>query len=349
LRTDPQRVAIHCKLLDIYAKRRDIKAFEVLAYEVYSLTQGLGPEWEGVCELGREISPENPLYQPGGMPTQTADGTSLGMQQTQPHMPAFSAQTTTRMDPIAPPMTSGSDVDLDLDFSLGDDYPPTEEPTISAPPIETPPRNGLSVDELSFTTTSADSSIPTLEFDDFAAPPPLPAVPPLAPGEKISAYRVNQIEPFSSTPPAPAAPPAAAPATEAFDFDIGGLEFSLDDRSSSPPPAAKAAPKSPPASPARNDLDMDMLEFDMGDLSHTPPMAAAGLPTGPGDLIQMEMIGSEAVSSEDADPLETKLSLAAEFLAIGDTDAARSLAEEVVEQATGALKKKASKFLSDMA
>jgi pilus assembly protein FimV len=48
------------------------------------------------------------------------------------------------------------------------------------------------------------------------------------------------------------------------------------------------------------------------------------------------------------DPLETKLSLASEFLAIGDTEGARSLAEEVLSHATGALQAKAKVFLANL-
>jgi pilus assembly protein FimV len=48
-------------------------------------------------------------------------------------------------------------------------------------------------------------------------------------------------------------------------------------------------------------------------------------------------------------PLETKLSLAEEFRAIGDLEGARSLAEEVLAEASGALKSKASAFLNDLA
>ena len=64
LRINPQRVAIHAKLLEIYAKRRDAKAFEVVAAEAYSLTRGAGPEWDHICELGQELDRANPAVPP---------------------------------------------------------------------------------------------------------------------------------------------------------------------------------------------------------------------------------------------------------------------------------------------
>ena len=68
LKLHPNRIAIHAKLLEIHAKRRDARAFEVVARQAYKLSQGQGPEWEHICELGRSIDAENPLYQQGGAP-----------------------------------------------------------------------------------------------------------------------------------------------------------------------------------------------------------------------------------------------------------------------------------------
>jgi len=63
LQKDPQRLAIHAKLLEIYANRRSLKQFETLASELYAQTAGIGPEWEKVSALGAELDPRNPLYQ----------------------------------------------------------------------------------------------------------------------------------------------------------------------------------------------------------------------------------------------------------------------------------------------
>ncbi|HJV93452.1 MAG TPA: FimV/HubP family polar landmark protein, partial [Azonexus sp.] len=62
LQKDPQRLAIHAKLLEIYANRRSLKQFETLASELYAQTGGIGAEWEKVAILGAGLDPENPLY-----------------------------------------------------------------------------------------------------------------------------------------------------------------------------------------------------------------------------------------------------------------------------------------------
>jgi len=68
LRGTPERMAIRMKLLEVYAKRRDTKGFEMLAKELYVLTNGEGEDWPQAQLLGLEIDPGNPLYQPGGKP-----------------------------------------------------------------------------------------------------------------------------------------------------------------------------------------------------------------------------------------------------------------------------------------
>ena len=62
LQKDPQRTAIHSKLLEIYANRKSLKQFETLASELYAQTGGAGPEWEKVAALGAGLDPANPLY-----------------------------------------------------------------------------------------------------------------------------------------------------------------------------------------------------------------------------------------------------------------------------------------------
>ena len=68
MRADPERRAIRMKLLEVYAKRRDTKGFELLATQMFNLTRGEGEEWPKVQALGLTIDRDNPLYQSGGQP-----------------------------------------------------------------------------------------------------------------------------------------------------------------------------------------------------------------------------------------------------------------------------------------
>jgi pilus assembly protein FimV len=67
LQKDAKRTAVHSKLLEIYANRRDAKSFEQTALKLKSLTNGTGPEWDKAAALGRSVDPQNGLYG-GGAP-----------------------------------------------------------------------------------------------------------------------------------------------------------------------------------------------------------------------------------------------------------------------------------------
>jgi pilus assembly protein FimV len=107
-----------------------------------------------------------------------------------------------------------------------------------------------------------------------------------------------------------------------LEFDLGGLSLDLDPPTASATPAAEPAPTPKP-----------------------PVSAPATLDSVFGDSTGPDSRGGD-VSAEDA--LATKLALAEEFQAIGDDDGARTLAQEVADAATGNLKAKAQRFLTEL-
>jgi pilus assembly protein FimV len=129
MRSNPDRLAIRTKLLEVYGKRRDTKGFEQLATQLYSLTNGDGEDWLKAQELGQQIDPENPLYQPGGRPA-AAIGVAAGAAVVEPlgastlplsvtptEPPSLSPEEIQRLD-------SGSNVDLDLNLAYEDALSP---------------------------------------------------------------------------------------------------------------------------------------------------------------------------------------------------------------------------------
>lgn len=63
----PDRHEIRLKLLEIYAARKNVTAFEAVAGELYAALGGqTGAVWDKAVEMGRAIDPHNPLY--GGTP-----------------------------------------------------------------------------------------------------------------------------------------------------------------------------------------------------------------------------------------------------------------------------------------
>ena len=130
MRSNPERLAIRTKLLEVYAKRRDTKGYELLATQLFSLTGGQGEDWQKAQELGLEIDPDNALYQPGGLPeaapapvdpaAQMAEllGPSTMPQSVAPTTSSFGDALSDETAPLASKPVH--DVDFDLDLSVED-------------------------------------------------------------------------------------------------------------------------------------------------------------------------------------------------------------------------------------
>jgi pilus assembly protein FimV len=136
---------------------------------------------------------------------------------------------------------------------------------------------------------------------------------------------------MESTQPFPSAAPApkSAPHDEDLEFDLP----TLDERKPAPAPAPTPAPQAD--------------AFDMSDLSldlDAPQAPAASAPAE--DFGDLEL--PEAGEGGPADPLVRKLELAEEFRQIGDTEGARDLLEEVIAEASGALKSRAQGMLNTL-
>ncbi|MBL8349578.1 MAG: LysM peptidoglycan-binding domain-containing protein [Burkholderiaceae bacterium] len=121
MRATPDRLAVRTKLLEVYAKRRDTKGFELLATQLYALTKGVGSDWAHAQELGRQCDPDNQLYQPGGHPEEIIlDGERVVVEPlgatTLPQ--SVMAPSTQPPEDSRLPEIGGGAVDLDLDLSL---------------------------------------------------------------------------------------------------------------------------------------------------------------------------------------------------------------------------------------
>ena len=179
MRSTPERMAIRTKLLEVYAKRRDTKGFELLATQLFALTRGEGEDWAKAQEMGAQIDPENPLFQPGGVPVMAQDagghlieplGASTMPQSVLPTPSQFGTSVTSVLSP-----DSGS-LDLDLDLDLGD--PETGSQSAAAPLDATAPavmQAAAGVSARRATTPddamSLDFSLPDLDDRTQPSPP----------------------------------------------------------------------------------------------------------------------------------------------------------------------------------
>lgn len=141
LQKDSRRVAVHAKLLEIYAKRKDMRAFEQTALKVKNLTNGSGPEWDKAAALGKSVDPSNGLYA-------GAAGAAAG---------AYVAQAAAE----APPAPA-------LDFDVGSATQPVSLPDLA---LDVPKTEDTGIDfDVSSAPAKADTGL-DFNLDDKPAPP----------------------------------------------------------------------------------------------------------------------------------------------------------------------------------
>jgi pilus assembly protein FimV len=128
----PERQPIRYKLLQIYAARNDLDAFEHVAREVNQMTAGKGEDWEKTAALGLSIDPFNPLYGgPGGArsapvasgapddtmfvhTTGATAASALALASSQ--APALDRDTLARLEPADTDLFDFPDLDLDSEL-----------------------------------------------------------------------------------------------------------------------------------------------------------------------------------------------------------------------------------------
>jgi len=203
MRSSPDRMAIRTKLLEVYAKRRDTKGFELLATQLYALTRGEGEDWAKAQELGVQIDPDNPLFRPGGSPAMAHGasgemieplGASTMPQSVLPSPSQFGSSVTG----VPAAQDSGS---MDLDLDLGD--PSSGSLTEPAPLQVTQPVAPARSQPAAYDAGSLDFSMP--EVPELQAKAAHPVMEP-------PAFDLSDISLDLDMPaPAPAAAPAASP------------------------------------------------------------------------------------------------------------------------------------------
>ncbi len=237
LRSDPNRLAIRVKLLEVYAKREDTRSFDAQLQQVRELTGAVGDEWEHALELGRQLDPGNPQYQFTGSGVSVDLDTSIGEMSELPDDPMPTLPAPHDLNQLE---DASNDMGLDIDLAspaklTGLEH--TRPVTVMQPPAELPSTLGAA-DLHGYPEVQATS---------------LQALPDLAELEGAI-----QVPPMSA---APAPAPAASNELGSLDFDFSGLSLDLG--------AGQAAP-APAVSPVSPD---EMLSFD---LSGMELPAAAG-------------------------------------------------------------------------
>jgi pilus assembly protein FimV len=290
LRTHPERYPVRLKLLEIYAARKDQRAFETQAAELYSMSRGQGDEWAQAAALGLTIDPLNPLYQHTAAPAGPVHSTEeLGQQAL---LSKELDDVFGEPDALAPTAAAAAEP-LDFSQHFADAMAtaqPAPAPVTNAPSTEPAPMEDDHV---------LDFDLGGLAFEPVEPAPASPAA-----AEPVAAMGgMHDLDFDMSAFEKPAAPAEPAVALDKADHDPLDFSFDMDFAA----PAANPVPQlevhtdddllAPAASAAAStaaaaDIEMANLarEFDLPDL---PTELQASLPPEP----------EPPVAAEARDPL----------------------------------------------
>ncbi|MDA8094572.1 MAG: hypothetical protein M0T84_11830 [Betaproteobacteria bacterium] len=286
MQKDPERHEIQVKLLEIYAARKNLVAFETLASELYAAVGGKsGKIWDRASELGRELDPDNPLYahplSPGGKSAQSAVPAQPVPVDEAAGMPAEAAPAPAPADAIAafaplegeerlpepgvpPEDMPVEDVGLGLDLDL-ETIAPTQAAT---PAVETPAAEPAALwelpDSLDFDLSSLEQAGATAET------PPVAETAPVGddvPEAELSPVLEEETSVRSSAADAQARPPIleGAPSVE-----LPALDLDLGETAQAPLEATPAVPSVPTDAVHSLDFELSLPEA---------PVAASSVPS----------------------------------------------------------------------
>jgi pilus assembly protein FimV len=226
LQKDPSKHPVRGKLLEIYAARKDVKAFETTAGELYAATQGHGPEWDRAASLGAQLDPANPMYASAVGQMAAADVHADG---------AHAAAASTLPSPVAPMGMGGAH---DMLTPTLNEAETLIQPHLSEP-LELPELRSRAPDDLGFDLNLGDS------LEKTAAP-------------KLDLELPETKLDHVLSGGAQAAPAAAAAGKGPLDF--GGINLDLGPMTSSGPVGADARWQE-----VATKLDLAKAYHEMGD------------------------------------------------------------------------------------
>jgi pilus assembly protein FimV len=297
LRTHPERLPVRLKLLEIYAARKDQRAFETQASELYGITRGQGDEWAQAAALGRAIDSHNPLYTGTGPALGGAAAAGLAAGAVGAGVAAAAAPAAAHDDLLSKDLddaflaadaadnAQGSAADAPREPMSFDQHfagaMATAQPAAAAPaPAPAPAEDDNLLDfdlgGLAFEPHAADqTALPTPDVREITASNDVPDL----------EFDMGAFDPAPAAPaPAPVAaqttPAAAAddPLDFAFDMDFGATPAPNPVPHLDPHLADELLPV--PGSAPNTDIDMANLarEFDLPDL---PSELHTGVPATP--------------------------------------------------------------------
>jgi pilus assembly protein FimV len=320
---DPGRHELHVKLLEIYAARKNLPAFETVASELYAALGGKpSPLWDKAAEMGRQLDPTNPLYgakDAGAGAAVAATAAAAVAASASADVGDESFDTAFAEEPVEveaveviEPEAEPDTLDFDMAFDTIEPEPAVAK---SAPAASDDNLLDFNLDDLSMPEAdapTAEASVPD-EVMSFELPEEVTEIAEEAPDAELAApvedaLESVEIEAFLA--------PANEPAAEA------GIDLDFDFPLEEPEPVAEAVTAAPEA-PA---IAMPDLDLDLGAATEA----------------------SDAEGAVSWDEVSTKLDLARAYLEMGDKEGAGEILQEVLAEGDEKQRGEASGLLADL-
>jgi pilus assembly protein FimV len=326
---DKGRHDISMKLLEIYHARKSASAFEPVAREIKEAIGEASPMWATVASMGASIDPSNALYQGATGNVEASSIVASGAD----------AVATDSVGDASQRLDIDFDLDLDDSATIGITSPPAAAPAVADTPTETA--------GLDFDLALPDSS---------AAAPAAAATPTETAGLDFDL----------ALPDSSAAAPAAAPAVADTPTETAGLDFDLallDSPTEAVPAVVAASAAAPAATSVGADVDFDLPSLSLDEPSAAPsvdlpvsevPVKPASIPLPNIDLSGLSLDldtpagAAEPASDLDTEAVTTKLELAKAYVEIGDSDGAKEILLEVLQEGSLLQQDEAKKILSGL-
>ena len=325
LKKDPQRQEIYLKLLEIHAQHNKPSAFETVAAELYSVSQGQGEVWQKAVGLGRQLDPNNPIFAESGTAAAAAAAAAVAAG----GMKAAAAEAPVHAEPELrpePPRPSGSGVPAHVASDIGDaggglDFKLDEEISIS-PSSGAKAKSPIDIlagaeSALEKTAKSASSStMSALESAGAKAAAGAAALGRMGESAAETARSAAPVHDMDFTLDASAKPAAVRPTVPTPEHALAM--------------AGPASATAPSLARPQAAIDLDKL-----DLSFDPDKATFEDPT-------------PSVLDGQWHDAATKLDLAKAYQEMGDVEGAREILQEVLHEGDEQQKSEAQSLLSKL-
>jgi pilus assembly protein FimV len=349
IQTQPRRFEVYLKLLEIYAKRKDLPAFDPLARDLQQATGGQGEVWEQAARLGYQLDPQNPRYAVGkssgesvamAAATVAAAATAIGGTdktldfQIDSLEPSPEIGTLTDIDAgfgrrFATTTAATSSERLDLNISVDDGQALGTKTDIDLGRLSTAAESSgvdLDLDSLGNTAipgTSTDIDLGTIGSAEASAPIPAMDFSLDLPVDENTQAEMARVDSANFDLKLDDLGTASAGQDAGLDFDIN--QISLESEG-----ATKAEPvfDLTSSAPAMPELDLSSISLDLGSPTATEEAGAA--------------------KDDKWYDVQTKFDLAKAYQEMGDKEGAREILREVIAEGDNDQKVAAEKVLSTL-